>query len=489
MALLPRTPPHCAGVQRGDGIARSAIHGKPGVAAFTPCHHTSGQSKNDLFAARAGMNDLSKLSIDRDTKRGTAPARRGGGRLLWMLLAIALVAAVLWLRSGGFKTVIDVEVGSVTAAYPSAAVTLFNATGYVVPQTRADVASKATGRLQTLEVVEGSVVKKDQVIARLESADVEASRHRAEADVIAAQAAIAEAQARRSEAQARVLESDAEVADAERALKRARQLKDKRFVSDDVYDAALARRDRAVAVKASTEAAVGASAAAIAAAEARLSANRAALDEARVAVEYTLIRAPFDGVVLKKEADVGDVLAPFAAANSSKGAVVTMADLDTLQVEADIAESNLTSVKAGQPCEIQLDALPDVRLLGEVGMVVPTVDRTKATLMAKVRFIDRDPRVLPDMSARVAFLSQPLDAREQHARNAVPAKAVTQRDGSDVVFRIDGNHVVMVKLAAGASLGELREVGEALKVGDKLVLNPPARLRDGVEVRSGAAGG
>ncbi|MBK8958657.1 MAG: efflux RND transporter periplasmic adaptor subunit [Proteobacteria bacterium] len=434
------------------------------------------------------MTDLSKLSIDRDAKRSAAPARRGRGRMKWMALAAALLGALLWYRSGGFKSVAEVEVGTVTAAYPSAAVTLFNATGYVVPQTRADVASKATGRLQTLEVVEGSVVKKDQVLARLESADVEASRHRAEADVIAADAAIAETRARRSEAEARVLESKAELDDAERALRRARQLKDKRFVSDDVYDAALARRDRALAVKASTEAAVGASAAGIAAAEARLNASRAALDEARVAVEYTLIRAPFDGVVLKKEADVGDVLAPFAAANSSKGAVVTMADLDTLEVEADIAESNLTSVKAGQPCEIQLDALPDVRLLGEVGMVVPTVDRAKATLMAKVRFLERDPRVLPDMSARVAFLSQPLDARDQRARNAAPAKAITQRDGHEVVFRIDGKHVAMVTLGPGAALGELREVGEALKVGDKVVINPDATLRDGAEVRSGAAG-
>ena len=166
---------------------------------------------------------------------------------------------------------------------------------------------------------------------------------------------------------------------------------------------------------------------------------------------------------------------------------MSMADLDTLEVEADIAESNLTSVHAGQACEIQLDALPDARLLGEVGMVVPTVARTKATLMAKVRFLARDPRVLPDMSARVAFLSQALDPAAQHARTAVPNKAITQRKGQDVVFRVDGERAVMIALGAGAALGELREVGDALKPGDKVVLNPADDLHDGAQVRTSAA--
>ena len=433
------------------------------------------------------MTDLSKLSINRDAKRSAAPARRGARRWPWLVLAVILIGAVLWVGSGGMRSVTEVETGTVSAAFPSAAVTLFNATGYVVPQTKADVASKATGRLETLEVVEGSVVKKDQVIARLESADVVASLHRAEADASAAQATIEEAYAHRAQAQAKVGEIAAEVNEAERALTRAQQLQAKRFVSDDVYDAALGRRDRALAVKASAAAGVNAASASISASEARLNAARAAANEARVAVEYTLIRAPFAGVVLKKSADIGDVLAPFAAATSSKGAVVTMADLNTLEVEADIAESNLTAVHAGQPCEIQLDALPDVRLLGEVGMVVPTVDRTKATVMAKVRFIGRDPRVLPDMSARVAFLSKALDPAAQRPRTAVPHSAVAKRDGNEIVFRIDGDQVVAITLVAGATLGELREVGDSLRPGDKIVLHPADDLQDGARVKISAA--
>ena len=433
------------------------------------------------------MNDLAKLSIDRDAKRSASPARRGARVWPWLVLLIALVAAALWFYKGSLGGVIEVEVGTVSAAFPSAAVTLFNATGYVVPQTKADIASKATGRLETLEVVEGSVVKKDQVIARLESADVVASLQRAEADISAALATIEEARARHAQAQAKVAEIGAEVNEAERALRRAKQLQEKRFISDDAYDAALGRRDRALAVKASTIAAVAAAHAAISASEARSNAARAHANEARVAVEYTLIRAPFDGVVLKKGADVGDVLAPFAAATSSKGAVVTMADLNTLQVEADIAESNLTAVHAGQPCEVQLDALPDVRMLGEVGMVVPTVDRTKATVMAKVRFVDRDPRVLPDMGARVAFLSKALDPAEQQARTAVAQSAVIKRDGKEIVFRLDAEQVVAVTLAPGAMLGDLREVGDALQPGDKIVLHPAADLHDGARVKISAA--
>lgn len=433
------------------------------------------------------MNDLSGLSIDRDAKRSAALARRGRARWPWLLALMAVVAAFVWYRDGGFTSVLEVEVGSVTAAYPSAAVTLFNATGYVVPQTKADIASKATGRLESLEVVEGSVVKKHQVVARLENADVAASVHRAEADVVAAQAAIEEARARRGEAQAKVVELDAEVREAERALTRASKLLEHRFITDEVHDAALGRRDRALATKASAVASVTAAGAAIAAAAARRSAASAAVDEAQVALDYTLIRAPFDGVVLSKHADIGDVLAPFAAASNSKGTVVTMADLDTLEVEADVAESNLIAVHAGQPCEIQLDALPDARLRGEVEMVVPTVDRTKATVMAKVRFVDRDPRVLPDMSARVAFLSQPLDPATQHPRNAVPATAVAARDGHDFVFRVVGDRLAAVAVASSASLGDLREVGEALKPGDKVVLNPAAALVDGVRVQISTA--
>ncbi len=132
-----------------------------------------------------------------------------------------------------------------------------------------------------------------------------------------------------------------------------------------------------------------------------------------MAVEYTLIRAPFDAVVLTKNADVGDIVTPFGAAANAKAAVVTIADMGSLQVEVDVSESNIEKVKKGQPCEIQLDALPEARFRGAVHMIVPTADRSKATVLVKVRFLDKDPRILPEMSAKVAFLERPVAAEKR----------------------------------------------------------------------------
>jgi RND family efflux transporter MFP subunit len=429
------------------------------------------------------MMDLSKLSIERGAARTTEKPRRRH----WLWLALA--AGGVWFaadRAGWLVRERSVEVATVSVRYPAQAVTLFNATGYVVPQTKADIASKATGRLQAIEVVEGSRVEKDQVVARLESADVTAAMQRAAAEVVANEAAIAEARARLAAARAHVAEQDAEVHAAERAARRADELRRTKFVSVEAHDAALARRDRARAAQASAHADAVAEQAAIAAAQARLAAARAAHEEARVQVEYTLIRAPFAGVVLSKEADIGDVLAPFAATTESKGAVVTMADLDTLQVEADVSESNLTQIARGQACEIELDALPDVRLRGEVDMIVPTIDRTKATVLAKVRFVDSDPRVLPDMSARVAFLSRAVSDAERAPRHVVPLAAVVTRDGEYSVFKLDGERVTRMVLPAGEELGDARDIGHALAPGTRIVVRPPADLADGMRVRIAA---
>ncbi|MGH8119052.1 MAG: efflux RND transporter periplasmic adaptor subunit, partial [Gammaproteobacteria bacterium] len=238
----------------------------------------------------------------------------------------------------------------------------------------------------------------------------------------------------------------------------------------------------AAAGLASVEAGVIAAEASIKAATAQMTAAGAALREAQVAVEYTYIRAPFDGVILTKHADIGDVVAPFATSAQSKGSVVSMADLSTLQVEADINESNLTLVRIGQPCEIQLDALPGVRLRGEVHMIVPTVDRTKATVLAKLRFIDKDERILPDMSAQVAFLSRPLAPEDQVPRTALPPAAIVTEGKQSFAFRVQGDVVHRVDIVTGEQLGDLIVITEGLQSGDKVVLNPPQKIRDGMQV-------
>ena len=372
-----------------------------------------------------------------------------------MLLVVGgvVVAFVIYQRTLGAAP--QVEQTTVSLAYPYQGYTVLNATGYVVAQRKASVASKATGRLEWLGVAEGSVVKKGEVIARLEKQDVAAARDQAAANVTVARANVEQAKT----------EHD----DALRQLKRTQELLAQNFVSPSAYDTAAARADKA-------RAALGSAEAAVAAAQANLRAGD-------VGVDQTVIRAPFDGVVLTKNANVGDTITPFSSALDTKGAVVTIADMTTLEVEADVSESNLQQVKVGQPCEIELDAIPGVRFEGSVSRMVPTVDRSKATVMTKISFAQLDPRILPDMSAKVAFLSQAVPPDQRTARPAVNPAAVVQRDGRSIAFVLDQDKVKATPVQTGRSIGDLVEVTQGLQPGEKVVLRPSAKLQDGMVVR------
>jgi RND family efflux transporter MFP subunit len=331
---------------------------------------------------------------------------------------------------------------------------VLNATGYVVAQRKAAVASKATGRLEWLGVMEGSRVKKDEVIARLESRDVAASREQAAANVKVAQANLEQAQA--------------ELREAERNLSRTRELAEKKYISESALDTAVARFDKARAGVRSGDAALGVA--------------RANLKAADVAFDQTLIRAPFDGVVLTKNANVGDNITPFSSAVDTKGAVVTMADMETLEVEADVAESSLGRIRVGQPCEIQLDAVPDTRFPGVVNRIVPTVDRAKATVLVKIRFVERDDRVLPDMSAKVAFLEREAAPADRKPVIAVPKQAIVERDGAKSVYVLRDGRAVRTKVDTGRAIGDLVQVG-GVAAGEKVILRPLDRLDDGARVK------
>ena len=394
-------------------------------------------------------DDLSRLRIDRTAQGG--PVRRRS----WMrygIVAIVIVAAAAWAWSR-FAAPTAVETAAVANVYPSQSYTMLNAAGYVVPERKAALSSKATGRLEWLGVLEGSRVNENEVVARLESNDVRA------------QFAQAAAQVKVSEAN--LQQGLAELRDAEANYRRSSELLSKKFISSAQNDTDLARLNKAQAAIASQRAAVVSA-----------QANRRA---AEVAVEQTLIRAPFDAIVLTKNADVGDNITPFSSAAGAKGAVVTVADMSTLEVEADVAESNIGKIKVGQPCEIQLDALPDVRLAAEVSRIVPTVDRSKATVLVKVRFVDRDPRVLPDMSAKVAFLERPVAAGEKRPVAAVQPRALVERDGRKLAFVIRQDRAHRVEVTTGRKLGELIEIS-GLKAGDRVVLDPGDRIRDGAAV-------
>lgn len=397
--------------------------------------------------------DLSRLKIEK-SESTYSPLRRR--KLGYMVGAIFFILLMGFLYVKGVLTpAVEVEVASVTQLYPSQTFTLLNASGYVVAQRKAAVASKVTGRLVSLSVEEGSKVKAGQVIARFENDDVKAARDQSEANLNAARHNLEQAKA--------------ELNDAAISFNRNKDLVSQGFISKAEHDTSEARYKKAVAAAAADEAAIKASV--------------AALQSANVALEYTLIRAPFDAVVLTKNADIGDIVTPIGAAANAKAAVVTIADMDSLLVEADVSESNLQQVKIGQPCEIQLDALPDSRFRGTVHMIVPTADRTKATVMIKVRFVDQDRRILPEMSAKVAFLSREVSSDEQKPRTALNPDAIRDRNGKKTVFLIKENRVMETPVTLGKKFGDMVEVLSGVKAGDRVVLKPLNKMREGLRIK------
>jgi len=395
--------------------------------------------------------DLSKLRID----RSVAPvvSRRRRRWLWWAGVLLVLAAAGAWFALQPRAT--TVQTTAVVTTYPSQQFVLLNSTGYVVAQRKAAISSKATGRLEWLGVAEGSRVKAGDIIARIDARDVVAQGEGAQANVKAAKAALEQALA--------------EERDALAQLKRNQDLLAKGFVSAASVDTAKARADRATA--------------GVGNARATISAAEAVSRNAQVSVDYTVIRAPFDGVILSKSANVGDLVTPFSNAADSKGAVVSMADMSTLEVEADVAESSLSKIAVGQPAEILLDALPDTRFRGRISRIVPTVDRAKATVMTKVKFDAIDPRILPEMSAKVSFLSQEVTAEQQKPMVAVATDAIVQRDGRTVVFVIRDDIATAVPVSTGKKVGDLTGITGDVKSGDKAVLKPAANVVSGALVK------
>ncbi|QEM68186.1 efflux RND transporter periplasmic adaptor subunit [Geobacter sp. FeAm09] len=393
---------------------------------------------------------LDRLTIDKS--RQPSPVRGRGWRTR-LLVAVAVVLAAGMVLLAAQRRSVSIETTNVSQVFPTQSFTLLNASGYVVAQRKAAVAAKTTGRLEWLGVEEGSRVTGGQVIARLENKDLEAAVRQSEAQVQSARSALDQVKA--------------ELVDAKQAFLRDKELLSQGIVAQSEYDAAYARYKKAVA--------------GVAGAEAGIRTATAALRGATVNYDYSLIRAPFDAVVLTKNADVGDIITPLGAAANAKAAVVSIADLGSLEVEADVSESNLAVVKAGQPCEVTLDALPNTRFRAVVHTIVPTADRTKASVMVKVRLVDADPRILPEMSAKVAFLEREAQKADQLPRIAVKPSAIVTFGGRQGVYLVRGERVVFTPVTRGAPLGDLVEVG-GVKSGDRVALKPLDKLKDGARI-------
>jgi len=391
--------------------------------------------------------ELASLKIDR-TRSGASPWR---WPLLLLLPVVAVLLVLYGLRARQAFSAIEVETTTVAVSRnveASAGTPILTASGYVVARRKAVVSAKIQGRLSALRVEEGSVVREGETLARLESIDYEAAVARA---------------------RAAVQRSEADLNEFKRQLRLADEMTKQKIMADDQREAAASR---------------------VKIAEAQLAQSSADLSFAEAQLQNTVIRAPFSGVVVKKMAEVGESVAPIPPGvniSTSSGAIVALADLETLEVEADVAEANVAKVGSGQPAEVTVEAIPDRRYKAVLRQVIPTADRTKATVMVKVTILDKDKDLKPEMSAKVTFLEpekkEKPDAAAAQPVVLVPRAAVATRDGKPTVFLVrEGKAQARVVVLGTERQGQVI-VQDGLAGGETIVAKPGDELKDGSPVR------
>ncbi|HUS67511.1 MAG TPA: efflux RND transporter periplasmic adaptor subunit [Kofleriaceae bacterium] len=415
-------------------------------------------------------DELASLRIQRQGEVA-APPRRGeprntgtgrrSGVVGWIvgaaLLALLGVGGFFIFREGsGRMFPEEVELGSVSLMSPAQQDVTLVATGYVYARKKATVAPKVIGRLSRLLVDENDVVKDGQLIAELESADAAAQLAQVRADIAAARAKVERARA--------------DVSDANTKFVREGELLKRGAGTQSAFDDAQARL-------ATTKAQLDAAQADVRSVEARQSA-------VSVTLENTKVRAPFAGTVIRKLTEVGEVVG--ASNTTGTAGIVTLADLTNLEVQADVSESQISKVKVGTPAEILLDAVPDKRFRGEVSSIRQTVDRAKAAVTVKVKFTDQPAGVVPDMAAKVSFLTRALDAEALKAapKLVAPADAIVDKgNGKRVVLAVDDGHVSELAVAVGAPTGSLVELTSGPSPGTRIIRHPDPKLHEGSAVK------
>jgi RND family efflux transporter MFP subunit len=402
-------------------------------------------------------SDLASLRIDHDLPRERGP---------WLRIAIYLAIAagiatvgyfVVYPRVQAklFKT--QVEATEIVLVSPSQSAVDLTSTGYVVPQVVSQAAPKVAGRVAEVKVKQGQDVNAGDTLLVLDSIDQEA--------------AIAAARSRVATAHANAQTARANLAEIEQQLGRERGLAAEGVSAKAVADD-LAKRAEAL------KAAVRAADAAARAAQAEVKSLEVSLKS------YTLV-SPIAGRILNKAPEIGEFVGPAMPGIASTTGVIEIADFSTLAVETDVPEGRLALVKAGRACEIILDAFPSQRYRGEVYEIVPRVNRAKATVIVKVKFVDDNEGVLPDMSARVSFLSKKIDdtAIKEPPRLVVPSSAVVDRSGAKVVFVLEDGRVRMVPIEVGQEFGDGFELVRGPTSGTRVVKNPAPELSDGQQVK------
>lgn len=383
--------------------------------------------------------DLSSLRIDRSENNKD---KSNPKYIIYTVIVIIIIAAGYFVVSSFSNNAVDVKLTTVVKQTPARSSAVLTASGYVVAQREASVSSKGTGVLVYLGVVEGDKVKKGQIIARLDDRDIVAQLDQAKSNL------------QLYEAQLKEFENN---------YKREKELFDRGLSSQQSLDKAEANYKTLLA---------------------NIDIAQAGIRAAEVALENMIIRAPFDGTVLTKNAEVGEIVAPFGASTTSRAAVVTIADMNSLMVETDVSESNITKIDQGQDCEIVLDANPAKTYQGYVFKIVPTADRSKATVLVKVAFKNYDSSVLPEMSAKVSFLSKSSEeTKDQKPVLTAPLSAVEDIEGKKIVFTVVNDQAVQKEISTGRLFGNYVEIISGLEEGEKIIDNLNEQIKDGVQVK------
>jgi RND family efflux transporter MFP subunit len=406
------------------------------------------------------QNLLKKLRIEERE-------RDGGGRHQWLRMLV-LAAVLLALSSVGYYLFLGqaLAVDTATAVPPTAAsgaVPVLEATGYVTARREATVSAKITGRLAQVLIEEGEAVAEGQVLARLDDVD--------------ARAALALSQARLDAARAQLGQIEARLKQARRDAAREEELRAKRLNSEQALENA---RTQVLTLNAELEAQRG-----------QVGVAEAELRVAQVDYDNTIVRAPFAGVIVAKAAQPGEIVSPISAGGGyTRTGIGTIVDMDSLEIEVDVNEAFINRVKPRQPVQAVLDAYPDWKIPASVIAIIPTADRSKATVKVRIALEQKDTRIVPDMGVRVAFLDDRAGGSTAQPPPGVlvPSGAVVQREGESVAFVVEGGRARLRPVTAGERYGELRLVEEGIEAGERVVVDPPAGLGDGMRVAPRAPG-
>ncbi|MFN0207933.1 MAG: efflux RND transporter periplasmic adaptor subunit [Planctomycetota bacterium] len=445
----------------------------------------------------AASADLNKLTIDRGERRDIVRRRRSPWPIIILILLIGVGAA------GGFYywknefSIPEITTSRVVLVTPSEGSAVLTASGYVVAQRKAILGAKSPRRLVERFANEGERVTENQIVARLDHTDVDARLAQAKASVAAslanvskAQMAIARAEQELAEAKSRIIETQARRDGDEREVKRYREAekagaavrKDREMAETTLAISTAAHETAKQQIK-TAEANIEWLKKDFKSAEADVEVKRSEVAIAESAVEDTIIRAPFAGVILLKQAEVGESVSPGVVSGQvTSGSIFQIADFDTLEAEVDINEGNLSKVTSQQNCEIQVDAIPDRTFPGKLRILMPGANRQKGTVAAKVTFIERDARLKPELACKVVFLREAIQSRSA-PKLLAPNAGVRKSGSQNVAYLFRDGKVTKRNIEIGDATGDRVEIRSGLAEGDEMIVNGPADLADGMKVK------